>query len=194
MVCACWEVSPGNAAVLWHWFGVVTVPVLKHWTWKLMVLLSYTLWTLALMHVQRASTACMYMYMIPCKGICPKETMEKHCRRWHCIRRELFILHTTLCTVTEVKRRYKKHCVNKMADSSRSGKFLTLLTLERSSFRENATLQATIFTRSICQDLNEPLNVPQTRKRPKKERTNKLSNKQTDSRTLYPCCACARTG
>ena len=55
------------------------------------------------------------------------------------------------------------------------GKFLTLLTLERSSFRENATLQATFFTRSICQDLNEPLNVPQTRKRPKKERTNKLS-------------------
>ena len=52
---------------------------------------------------------------------------------------------------------------------------LTLLTLERSSFRENATLQATIFTKSICQHLNEPLNVPQTRKRPKKERTNKLT-------------------
>ena len=81
-------------------------------------------------------------------------------------------LHTTLRTVTDVKRRYTKHCVNKMADSSRPVKFLTLLTLERSSFRENATLQATFFTRSICQDVNKPLNVPQTRKRPKKERTN----------------------
>jgi len=70
-----------------------------------------------------------------------------------------------------------------MADSSRPGKLLTLLTLERSSFRENATLQETFFTRSICQDLNEPLNVPQTRKRPKKERTNKLSNKQTNKLT-----------
>jgi len=30
----------------------------------------------------------MYMYMIPCKGTCPRETMKKHCRRWHCIRRE----------------------------------------------------------------------------------------------------------
>ena len=48
-------------------------------------------------------------------------------------------LHTTLRTVTDVKRRYTKHCVNKMADSNRPGKFLTLLTLERSSFRENAT-------------------------------------------------------
>ena len=104
-----------------------------------------------------------------------------------CIRRELFILHTTLRTVTDVKRRYTKHCVHKMADSSRPGKFLTLLTLERSSFRENATLEATFFTRSICQDLNEPLNVPQTAQK----RADKQTNKQTDSRTLYPCCACA---
>ena len=100
-------------------------------------------------------------------------------RCWHCIRSELFILHTTLRTITDVKRRYTKHCVNKMADSSRPGKFLTLLTLERSSFRENATLEATFFTKSICQDLNEPLNVPQTRKRPKKERTNYQTNKLT---------------
>ena len=66
-----------------------------------------------------------------------------------------------------------------MADSSQPGKFLTLLTLEQSSFRENATLQATFFTRSICQDLNEPLNIPEMRKRPKKEQTNKQTNKLT---------------
>ena len=66
-------------------------------------------------------------------------------RYWHCIRRELFILHTTLRTVMDVKWRYTKHCVNKMADSSQPGKFLTLLILERSSFRGNATLQATFF-------------------------------------------------
>ena len=111
---------------------------------------------------------------------CGADVLKYKC--WHCIRKELFILHTVLRTVTDMKRRYMKHCVNKMVDSSRPGKFLTLLTLERSSFRENATVQAPFFTRSICQDLNESLNIPQMHKRPKKEWTNKLSNKQTDSR------------
>ena len=47
-------------------------------------------------------------------------------------------------SITDVKRRYTKHCnVNKMADSSGlgPGKFITLLiTLQRNGFRENAIL------------------------------------------------------
>ena len=90
-----------------------------------------------------------------------------------------------------------------MADSSRPGKFLTLLTLERSSFRDNATLQATFFTRSICQNLNEPLNVPQTRKRPKKERTNKqltaehytpAAHARARGNYIYGCQCAGNTG
>jgi len=83
-----------------------------------------------------------------------------------------------------------------MGDSSQLGKFIMLLTLKRSSYRENATLQATFFTRSICQDLNELLNIPQMCKRPKKEQTNTQTNKQTDKLTAEhytPAAhACAR--
>jgi len=113
-------------------------------------------------------------------------------RWWHCIRRELFILYTQLYVPSQTWNRGIRNCMNKMADLSRPGKFLTLLTLERSGFRENATLQATFFTRSICQDLNEPLNVPQTCKRPKKEWTNKQTLKLTVEH--YTPAAHARAG
>ena len=111
---------------------------------------------------------------------------------WHCIRRELFILHTTLRTVTDVKRRYTKHCVNKMADSSGPGKFLMLLTLERSSFRENATLQATFFHEIYLSGFKRALERSSNAQTAQKK--SGQTDKQTDSRTLYPSCACARTG